>query len=115
MTHVRQAEARPSTHPDFIVYDSTLSELVEFDVPSSEDAMQLCMRLAPGWFTWVQAYDGLRHVVVMLVPDAGDLGALLRTVEEWGRQGGLEAISFELDGRRYALELPSRPAVDVAA
>ena len=105
---------RPSTHPDFIVYDSTLSELVEFDVPSFEDATRLCRRLAPKWFSWVQTYDGSRRVVVMLVPDA-DLGALLRTAEEWGRQSGLKAISFELDGRRYALDMRGRPVSDVAA
>jgi|SRR5262249_29685412 hypothetical protein len=106
---------RPSTHPDFIVYDSTLSEFVEFDIPSFEDATRLCMRLGLDWFTWVQSYDGSRLVVVMLIPDADDLGVLLRTVEEWGRQSGLEAISFELDGRRYALELQDRPVADVAA
>jgi hypothetical protein len=51
----------------------------------------------------------------MLVPDADDLGGLLRSVEEWGRASALEEISFELDGRRYALDTRNRPLADMAA
>lgn len=106
---------RTSTHPECIPYVSALSEFVEFKIPSFEDATRLCMRLALDWFSWVQTHDGVRLVVVMLVPDADDLGALLRAVEEWGRQRGLEAISFELDGRRYELDTRDRPVTEVAA
>jgi hypothetical protein len=73
------------------------------------------MRLALDWFTWVQTCEGLRFVVVMLLPDAGDVAALLRAVEEWGRQQSLDRIPFELDGRRYVLGAPSAPAEGVAA
>jgi hypothetical protein len=51
----------------------------------------------------------------MLVPQADDVAALLRTVEEWGRRHRLDAIPFELDGRRYVLEGWNRPAASVAA
>ena len=73
------------------------------------------MRLARDWFAWVQTYDGLRLVVVMLVPDADDVGALLRSVEEWGRLSALAAIPFEVDGRRYALDTGTRAVTDLAA
>ena len=96
-------------------HDTALSELVEFEIPSFEDAARLCMRLSLDWFAWVQTFDGLRLVVVMLVPDADDLGALLRSVEDWGRQSGLDAIPFELDGRRYALDTRKRRLADIAA
>jgi hypothetical protein len=98
-----------------IAFDSPFSEVVEFEIPSFEDATRLCRRLAPDWFTWVESYDGLRLVIVMLVPHADDLAALLRTVQEWGRQKGADAIPFELDGRRYVLEGWEVPQAGVAA
>lgn len=106
---------RISTHPGGIAYDSALSEFVEFEIPSFEEATRLCMRLALDWFTWVQTYEGVRLVVVMLVPEADDLGALLRTVEEWGVESGLDAISFELDGRRYVLDTRDQSITELAA
>lgn len=51
----------------------------------------------------------------MLVPDADDVGALLRSVEEWGRQGARQAIRFEIDGRRYTLDTGNRAVTDLAA
>jgi hypothetical protein len=77
---------------------------VEFEIPSFEDATRLCLRLALDWFSWIHTSDGLRSVVVMLVPDGHDVATLLRTVQEWGRQQRLGAIPFELDGRRYVLD-----------
>jgi hypothetical protein len=73
------------------------------------------MRLGLEWFTWVQTCNDVRLVVVMLVPQADDVAALLRTVEEWGRHQRLDAIPFALDGRRYVLEGRNRPAASVAA
>lgn len=102
-------------HPECVDYDSALSEFVEFEIPSFEDAARLCMRLGLDWFTWVQTYDELRVVVVMLIPQADDLGALLRSVQEWGRQQQLAAIPFAVDGRRYTLEGWTPPAAGVAA
>jgi hypothetical protein len=105
-----------SQHPGTIASDSSLSEFVEFEIPSFEDATRLCMRLGLDWFTWVQVYDNVRLVVVMLVPDADDLGALLRTVQGWGRQHGLpDAISFALDGRRYVLDTQDSSIAGMAA
>jgi hypothetical protein len=63
----------------------------------------------------VQTHDDLRLVVVMLVPQADDVAALLRTVQEWRGQCQLAAIPFELDGRRYVLEAGNRPAAGAAA
>jgi hypothetical protein len=106
---------RSSAHPERIGHGTALSEFVEFEIPCFEDATRLCTRLGVDWFSWVQTCDALRLVVVMLVPDADDLAALLRCVEEWGRQSALDAISFEVDGRRYALDTRNRAVTDVAA
>jgi hypothetical protein len=73
------------------------------------------MRLSLDWFTWIEARDGLRFVVVMLSPGAGDLAALLRRVQEWARGHRVDAIPFELDSRRYVLDACERPAASVAA
>ncbi len=73
------------------------------------------MRLALGWFTWIEARDGVRFVVVMLAPQTDDLAALLRAVQEWGRRHRVETIPFELDARRYVLDACERPAASVAA
>lgn len=108
-------ERRLSAHPEGMGFDSPLNEFVEFEIPSFDDATRLCLRLALDWFSWVQTYDGLRVVVVMLLPDADDVAALLRSVQDWSRQHNLAAIPFELDGRRYLLEASSPPATGLAA
>ena len=102
-------------HPGDISYDSSLSEVVEFEIPSFEDAARLCLSLAAKWFTWVYSYDGLSLVVVLLVPHGDDLAALLRTVQKWSRQHGGDAVPFELDGRCYLLEASTAPRTDLAA
>jgi hypothetical protein len=98
-----------------MAHDAALSEFVEFEIPRFEDATRLCTRLSADWFCWVQTYDGLRLVVVMLVPNADDLGALLRCVEEWGRQSALDAIPFDVDGRSYSLDTRNGAVTDLAA
>jgi hypothetical protein len=114
MTRVGQAQRAAGAHPGSIRYDSSLSEVVEFEIPSFEDATRLGRCLEADWFTWIHNDDGPR-VVVMLVPYADDLAALLRTVLEWSRKHGGGAVPFELDGRRYVLESPTAPRTDLAA
>jgi hypothetical protein len=104
-----------SPHPGCIHHQSPLREVVEFEIPSFEDATRLYMRLALDWFTWIEARDGLRFVVVMLAPQTDDLAALLRAVQAWGRGHRVDAIPFELDARRYVLDACERPAASVAA
>ena len=80
-----------------------LSDVILFELLDFEEATELCRRLAMDWFTWVQSADGHRSVAVVLVPDEAGLAVLLRTVQRWIGEHGRGAISFELDGRRYAL------------
>lgn len=103
-----------AAHSGCIRYQSPLSEVVEFEIPAFEEATRLYLRLALDWFTWIETRDGMRFVVVMLVP-ADDLAALLRTVQEWGRRHRLAEIPFELDARRYVLDAGDRRAASVAA
>ena len=90
--------------------DSPLSEAVVFEVSGFDDATQLCRRLAGDWFTWVQSQDGYQFVTVLLDPRAADLAKLLRVVQQWAVERGRNAISFELDGRSYALDAGMRAA-----
>jgi hypothetical protein len=114
MTRVGQAHGVTRDHPGKIPHDSSLSEVVEFEIPSFEDATRLCRCLEADWFTWIHSYDG-RRVVVMLVPHAEDLAALLRAVQDWSRQHGGDPVPFELDGRCYLLEASTAPRTDLAA
>ena len=92
-------------------FDGPLSDVVLFEIPGFEDATDLCARLAVDWFSWVQAYDDLRFVAVMPLPDDGDLAVLLRTVQRWVGERGRGPIGFEVDGRRYALDAPEPASV----
>jgi hypothetical protein len=44
-----------------------------------------------------------------LRPDAADLARLLRDVETWVAERGLEELWFQLDGRSYLLEPQPSP------
>lgn len=87
-----------------------IDEIVLFEVRGFDDATQLCRRLAEDWFAWVQSEDGYRSVAVLLDPRAGDLAGLMRTVQQWALEQGGDTIRFELDGRRYALEIGMKAA-----
>jgi hypothetical protein len=92
------------------VPDSSIDEVVLFEVRGFEDATQLCRRLAGDWFAWVQSEDGYRSVAVLLDSESGDLAGLMRMVQQWLLEHGGDTIRFELDGRRYALELGMKAA-----
>lgn len=92
-------------------FDAHLDDVVLFEIPAFEDATELCARLAVDWFAWVQAYDDLRFVAAMPMPDEDDLAVLLRTVQRWGAEHGRPSIPFELDGRRYVLDTEAQTSV----
>jgi hypothetical protein len=92
------------------VPDNPLDEVVLFEARGFDDATQLCRRLAEDWFAWVQSEDGYRSVAVLLDPEAGDLARLMRAVQQWQLEQGGGSLRFELDGRRYALEIGMKAA-----
>jgi hypothetical protein len=92
------------------VFNSSIDEVVLFEVRGFEDATELCRRLAAQWFAWVQSEDGYRSVAVLLDPRGSDLAGLMRTVQGWVHEKGGDSIRFELDGRYYALETAMKAA-----
>jgi hypothetical protein len=84
--------------------DSSLNEIVLFEIPARSGATQLLAELSTTRLAWMERGDDVSVIGVLLNPDDGDLACLLRTVETWVEQRGLLAIRFELDGRTYVLQ-----------
>jgi hypothetical protein len=104
MTRVGQASDPRIGHLGCMPLDGALNELVLFEIPGFDRAMQLCELVGSEWLAWVQNGEGIRRVAVMIQPEEGDLAVLLRLVERWVAEQGIVAIRFELDGRTYVLE-----------
>jgi hypothetical protein len=102
-------------HPGAVFANTAMNETVLFEIPGFEDATQLCGRLAMDWLTWVQSYDSLRFVAVLLLPEEGDLAVLLRAVQRWIAGRGIDRVRFELDGRRYTLDAGKAASTAMAA
>jgi hypothetical protein len=84
--------------------DSSLNEIVLFEVPARSGATQLLAELSSSRLAWLERGDVVSVVGVLLNPDDGDLACLLRSVETWVERRGLLAIRFEVDGRTYVLQ-----------
>ena len=84
--------------------DTSLNELVFFEIPGVELAAQLCDEVGSERLAWVQTGGSMRRVAVLIQAEEGDLAAILRTVERWVAGHGLVAIRFEVDGRTYVLD-----------
>jgi hypothetical protein len=89
--------------------DSSLNDIVLFEVPAQSGATQLLAELSSSRLAWMERGDEVSVVGVLLNPDDGDLASLLRVVETWVERRGLLAIRFEVDGRTYVLQ-PSMSA-----
>jgi hypothetical protein len=94
--------------------DSSLNDIVLFEIPARSGATQLLAELSQSRLAWMERGDEVSIVGVLLNPDDGDLASLLRSVETWVEQRGLLAIRFEVDGRTYVLQ-PSLTAQAHAA
>ena len=84
--------------------ESSLNEIVLFEIPPGSEAERLCAELSVSRHAWIEVDDRIAIVGVILNPDAGDLAGLLRTVERAVARHGLLAVRFELDGRSYFLQ-----------
>jgi len=74
-----------------------------FELPSPDDADDLCRRLDEHCVAWTERWDDIWIVGVEL-HEVPDLGQLLRTVEGWVAERELVAIRFSLDARPYILQ-----------
>lgn len=85
-------------------FNTSMDEIVLFELPTQEASESLVMHLGQTRLAWLQSGEAETVVGVLLNPDDGDLAVLLRSVEGWVDQSGFAAIRFELDGRVYVLE-----------
>jgi hypothetical protein len=83
--------------------ETTLSEFVLFELPSSGAAMRLCAHLGDERLAWHEPGPIASIVRVLLNPGRSDLAGLLSSAQEWLDETDLGAIAFELDGRAYFL------------
>jgi hypothetical protein len=104
MTRPGQAHGARASDPDPMSYNTSLDEIVLFELPTQEASESLVMHLGQTRLAWLQSGEGGSVVGVLLNPDDGDLALLLRGVETWVDQSGFAAIRFEVDGRTYVLE-----------
>lgn len=91
-------------------YDETFEEVVLFEVPNSEEAQRLWLRLQEARLAWLHRDEDTYCVAAVIRAEAGDLALLLRDAEIWVSERSLTSLPFELDGRMYSLQ-PRREVV----
>ena len=83
---------------------NTLDEVVQFELPDLAGAARLATLLRPTWPVSLSERNDDVLVFVLVDEATADIGALLRSVEDWVAGEALCAIRFELDGRSYVME-----------
>jgi hypothetical protein len=89
--------------------EAPLSDMILFELTEEPAAADLCRRLQPRWPGSLNRDEGQWIVSAALRPVKDDPALLLRTVEAWVLERGLEELWFQLDGRSYLLR--ARPVV----
>jgi hypothetical protein len=80
-----------------------LSDTILFELRRRSAAADLCRRLRLRWCESLEEDNGRWIVIAELRPEIGDLALLLRTVQAWIAERGLDELWFLLDGRTYLL------------
>ena len=97
--------------------DEPFSDTIRFEIPQRPDAAHLCQRLRSCWLDSLEREDddgGGWIVCACLRAEADDLATLLREVEAWVAERGLDELWFQLDGRSYLLRSPHVPTATAA-
>jgi len=86
--------------------DTTLSmsNVVRFEVPAYAGIDELCAYIRPRWGGSIKFQDDVWYVSARVRRTRNDLAQLLRKVETYVAESGLQAIRYELDGRFYIME-----------
>ena len=92
-----------------------LSDTLLFEIPDRAAAEHLCRRLRSCWIEWLNDRDGMWLVAALLRPVPGDLAVLLREIEAWTAERGLDELWFHLDGRSYLLRVDDVESAPAAA
>jgi hypothetical protein len=93
--------------------DVAMSDLVLFELPSSDDVDRFCSALRPRWRGWSIDDGDIWLAAVELCGEDEDLAALLRKAQAVIAELAVPEICFSLDGRAYWLEARVRDAAAV--
>ena len=82
----------------------SLSNVVRFEIPAYAGIDELCAYIRPRWGGSIKFQDDVWYVSARVRRTRNDLAQLLRKVETYVAESGLQAIRYELDGRFYIME-----------
>lgn len=82
----------------------SLSNVVRFEIPAYAGIDELCAYIRPRWGGSIKFQDDVWYVSARVRRTRNDLAQLLRKVEAYVAESGLQAIRYELDGRFYIME-----------
>jgi len=82
----------------------SMSNVVRFEVPAYAGIDELCAYIRPRWGGSIKFQDDVWYVSARVRRTKNDLAQLLRKVEAYVAESGLQAIRYELDGRFYIME-----------
>jgi predicted PP-loop superfamily ATPase len=82
----------------------SLSNVVRFEIPAYAGIDDLCAYIRPRWGGSIKFQDDVWYVSARIRRSKNDLAELLREVEAYVAEAGLQAIRYELDGRFYIME-----------
>ena len=93
----------------------SLSNVVRFEIPAYAGIDELCAYIRPRWGGSIKFQDDVWYVSARVRRTRNDLAQLLREVEAYVAESGLQAIRYELDGRFYIMEAQRVEQAAVAA
>jgi hypothetical protein len=81
-----------------------ISDVVRFELPAYVGVDDLGAHIRPRWGGTIKFEQDVWYVSARLRRSESDLAALLREVEAYVAEAGLQAIRYQLDGRFYVME-----------
>ena len=91
-----------------------MSNTVRFELPTYVDVDGFCVRIRARWPGSTKSEDDVWLVSARLRANKNDLALLLREVEAYVAESGLQAIRYHVDGRAYVLETLAQEAAAAA-
>jgi hypothetical protein len=93
----------------------SMSNVIRFEIPAYAGIDDLCAYIRPRWGGSIKFQDDVWYVSARVRRTRNDLAQLLRKVEQYVAESGLQAIRYELDGRFYIMEAREPAPVAAAA
>jgi len=87
-----------------------MSDTIRFEFPGYVDVDEFCERIRARWPGSARCEDEVWRVSARLRRNKNDLALLLREVEAYVADTGLQAVRYHVDGRAYVLEAQAREA-----